>query len=60
MFSGTEKLNKLVEKDSISLTDVYELVDDICDKVYVIIQITLVIGYTLGAIGMAIIDKIVG
>ena len=28
---------KLIEKDSITLTDVYDLVDDICDKVYVML-----------------------
>ena len=57
MFSGVKKLMK---KDSISLTDVYELIDDICDKVYVMLQITLVIGFTLGAISMAIVNKIAG
>ena len=57
MFSGVKKL---MEKDSISLTDVYELIDDICDKVYVMTQITLIIGFTLGAISMAIVNKIVG
>lgn len=57
MFSGVKKLMK---KDSISLTDVYKLIDDICDKVYTMLQITLVIGFTLGAISMAIVNKIVG
>lgn len=57
MFSGVKKLMK---KDSISLTDVYELIDDICDKVYVMLQITLVIGFTLGAISMAIVNKNAG
>lgn len=57
MFSGVKKLMK---KDSISLNDVYDLIDDICDKVYVMTQITLIIGFTLGAISMAIVNKIVG
>jgi hypothetical protein len=57
MISGFEKL---ISKDSITLTDVYDLVDDIIDKVCVMIQITLVIGFALGAICMAIVDKIVG
>ena len=57
IFSG---LKQLMEKDSISITDVYALVDEICDKVYVMIQITLVIGFVLGAICMAIVDKIAG
>jgi hypothetical protein len=56
MFSGVKKLMK---KDSISLNDVYDLIDDICDKVYVMTQITLIIGFTLGAISMAIVNKIV-
>lgn len=55
-----KKLNKLVEKERITIFDVYDLVDDICDKVYVMLQITLIIGITLGAICMAIVDKIVG
>ncbi len=57
IFSG---LKQLMEKDSISITDVYALVDDICDKVHVMIQITLVIGFVLGAVCMAIVDKIAG
>lgn len=57
MFSGVKKL---IEKDRITLTDVHDLIDDICDKVYVIIQITLIIGFTLGAISMAIVNKIAG
>ena len=57
MFSGVKKLMK---KDSISLTDVYDLIDDICDKVYVMTQITLIIGFVLGAICMAIVNKIAG
>jgi hypothetical protein len=57
MFSG---FKKLMEKDSIALTDVYDLVDDISDKVCVMIRITLVIGFILGAICMAIVDKFVG
>jgi hypothetical protein len=56
MFSGVKKLMK---KDSISPNDVYELIDDICDKVYVMIQISLVIGIAVGAIGMAMVNKIV-
>lgn len=57
IFSG---FTKLMEKDSISITDVYALVDEICDKVYIMIQITLIIGIAVGAIGMAMVDKIVG
>jgi hypothetical protein len=57
MISG---LKQLMEKDSISITDVYDLVDDISDKVCVMIRITLVIGFVLGAICMAIVDKFVG
>jgi hypothetical protein len=57
MISGFEKL---IPKDSITLTDVYDLVDDISDKVCVMIRITLVIGFVLGAICMAIVDKFVG
>lgn len=60
MFSGVKKVKELIEKERITIFDVYELIDDICDKVYVIIQITLIIGFTLGAICMAIVDKIVG
>ena len=56
MFSGVKKL---MEKDSIAITDMYELVDDISDKVYTMLQITLVIGFALGAICMAIVNKIV-
>jgi hypothetical protein len=56
MFSGVKKLMK---KDSISLNDVYDLIDDICDKVYVMTQITLIIGIAVGAIGMAMVNKIV-
>ena len=57
MFSG---IKKVIEKDKITRTDVYDLVDDILDKVYVWIQITLIIGFALGAICMAIVDKIAG
>lgn len=56
IFSG---LTKLMKKDSISITDVYALVDEICDKVYVMIQISLIIGIAVGAIGMAMVDKII-
>jgi len=38
----------------------YDLVDDICDKVYVMLQISLVVGFALGAICMAIVYKIAG
>lgn len=59
MISGYKTLmEKMEKKDSIAITDVYALVDEICDKVYVMIQITLIIGFTLGAICMAIVDKI--
>jgi hypothetical protein len=57
MISGFEKL---IPKDSIALTDVYDLVDEISDEVCVMLRITLVIGFVLGAISMAIVDKIVG
>lgn len=57
MFSG---IKKLIEKDRISHVDVYDLVNDICDKVYVMLQTTLVIGIVIGAICMAIVDKFVG
>lgn len=57
MFSGYKQL---IEKDKITLNDVYDLVDDIRDKVYVMIQITLVIGFILGAIFMAIANKFAG
>lgn len=61
MISGYKTLmEKMEKKDSIAITDVYALVDDISDKVCVIIRITLVIGFVLGAICMAIVDKIVG
>lgn len=56
MFSGVKKL---IEKERITIFDVYDLIDDICDKVYVMTQITLIIGFTLGAISMAIVNKIV-
>jgi hypothetical protein len=56
MFSGVKKL---IEKDRITIFDVYELIDDISDKAYVMIQISLVIGIAVGAIGMAIVNKIV-
>lgn len=55
MFSG---FKKLIEKDIITLTDVYDLINDISDKVYVMIQITLIIGIAVGAISMAIVDRI--
>ena len=55
MFSG---IKKLMEKDRIEITDVYDLVDDICDKVYVMLQTTLVVGIVIGAICMAIVNKI--
>jgi hypothetical protein len=55
MFSG---FKKLMEKDRITHTDVYNLVDDIQDKVYVMIQISLIVGIALGAISMAIVDRI--
>ena len=58
IFSGVIK--KLIEKDRITIFDVYELVDKISDKVYTMIQITLIVGIVLGAISMAIVNKIVG
>jgi hypothetical protein len=51
---------KLLEKDKITHTDVYEMLDEITDKVYTMIQITLIIGISFGAICMAIVNKIVG
>lgn len=57
MFS---RVKKLIEKERITIFDVYDLVDSISDKVYTMIQITLVIGFTLGAISMAIVNKIAG
>lgn len=56
MFSG---FKKLIEKDRITLTDVYDLIGDIQDKVYVMIQISLIVGIAVGAISMAMVDKIV-
>ena len=57
MFSG---IKKQMEKDKITRTDMYNLVDDISDEVYTMIQITLIVGFALGVICMAIVDKIAG
>ena len=56
MFSGLSK--KLMKKDRITHTDLYDLIHDISDRVYIMIQITLIIGFGLGAICMAIVDRI--
>jgi hypothetical protein len=57
MFSG---IKKLITNDGISHIDVNDLIEDISDKVCIIIRITLILGFVLGAIGMAIVNKIVG
>lgn len=57
MFSG---FKKLMEKDRITLADVCALMDDICDKVYMMVQTSLIVGFVLGVICMAIVDKIAG
>ena len=57
MFSG---LKQLMEKDSITLIDVYDVIDDISDEVWIMLRTTLIIGFVLGVICMAIVDKIVG
>jgi hypothetical protein len=57
MFSGVKKL---ITNDGITHIDVNDLIEDISDKVCIIIRITLIVGFVLGAIGMAIVNKIVG
>jgi hypothetical protein len=57
MFSG---IKKLITNDGITHIDVNDLIEDISDKVCIIIRITLIVGFVLGAIGMAIVNKIVG
>ena len=57
MFSG---FKKLIEKDRITLADVCDLMDDISDEVWIMLRTTLIIGFVLGAICMALVGKIVG
>ena len=57
MYSG---IKKLIPKDKITVNDVYDLIDDICDKVCQMLNITLIIGFVFGALCMSIVDRIVG
>ena len=50
----------LMEKDRVTLADVCDLMDDISDEVCIMLRSTLIMGFVLGAICMAIVDKIVG